>query len=296
MSSSSSTASGAGLAWSKLGLGTGTLASMGRAPSVSQVNSLIGAMLDLGISVIDTADSYGSGDCECLLAKVLRGRRDYFAVITKAGYRLSNLGGPLRPLNQFVKKGLQYLGWRQLFEPRYLKKCLDDSLSRLRMEQVDVFLLHDPPLAAVTNEGVIRVCLDLKQSGKTALTGISSSDTAVLRQAIASGCFEVVQTPANLRAASALQPVWHECKARNIHVVGNHVFDPTCLAIPGMSHEQLMRASCTLLPERSTILCGTRNPAHLREVNCWAHDPLPAVDAACLAEALVSGEIYRSAH
>lgn len=244
-------------------------------------------MLDLGITVIDTADTYGSGDCERMLAKVLRGRRQSFTLITKAGYRLSNLGGPLRPLNQFIKKGFQRLGWRQLFEPTYLKKCLDDSLSRLEMEQVDVFLLHDPPLEAVTNDGVKRLCQDLMQSGKTALAGVCSGNTAVLREAIASGVFEIIQTPANLRAAAALRPVWRDCEARNIRVIGNYVFAPECLAIPGMTHEKLMRGSSALLPVSSTILCGSRNPSHLREANDWAHDPLPETDAERLTETLV---------
>jgi aryl-alcohol dehydrogenase-like predicted oxidoreductase len=241
-------------------------------------------MLDLDISVIDTADSYGSGDCERLLAKALRGKRQSFTLVTKAGYRLSNLDGPLRPLNQFIKKGFQRLGLRQRFEPSYLKKCLNDSLSRLKTEQVDVFLLHDPPPEVVANEEVKCLCHDLIKSGKTILTGVSSGDPAVLRQAIGSGVFGVIQTPANLGVATALQPLWHECETRNIRVIGNHVFAPACLAIPGMMHEKLMRGSSALLPANSTILCGSRNPSHLREANGWAHDPLPETEAACFAE------------
>ncbi|MEI8341577.1 MAG: aldo/keto reductase [Verrucomicrobiota bacterium] len=287
MDSRPSPTSNTGPTWSKLGLGTGTLASLGRAASVSQVEQLIGAMLDLGITVIDTADSYGSGDCEILLGKVLRVRRSSFTLVTKAGYRLSNLGGPLRPLNQFVKKGFQRLGLNQRFEPAYLKKCLDKSLSRLKMDHVDVFLLHDPPLETVTSDGVLHLCRDFVKSGKAHLVGVSSGDPVVLRQAIASGVFEVIQTPANLGAASALRPLWQECEASRIHVIGNHVFSPQCLAIPGMTHEKLMRGSAALLPVNSTILCGSRNPSHLRETNGWAHNPMPEVEAEHLAEILL---------
>lgn len=274
--------------WSKLGLGTGTLASLGRATPVSEVHGLLESMIDLGMTVIDTADSYGSGDCECLLGKVIRGRRESFTLVTKAGYRLSNLRGPLRPLNQFVKKGLQRLGHRQLFDPGYLGKCLEHSLSRLGMEQVDAFLLHDPPLAAVSDDSVIQACVDLIKSGKTTLTGISSGDPEVLKRAIESEAFGVIQTPANLKAAAAMQPIWRECEARRIHVIGNHIFDPACLHLPGMTHEQLMRGSSALLPGNSTILCGTRNPAHLRQANEWANHPLSASEAEHLAQMLAS--------
>jgi pyridoxine 4-dehydrogenase len=272
--SQSNSAASPGPSWSKLGLGTGTLASLGRAASVSEVDRLLGVMLDLGVIVIDTADSYGSGDCERLLGKALKGRREFFTLATKAGYRLSNLPGLLRPLNQFAKKGLQRFGYRQLFEPDYLRKSLDNSLSRLGMGRVAAFLLHDPPLTVVSDESVIQTCIDLIKSGKTILTGISSGDPEVLRRAIECAAFGVIQTPANLKAAVAMQPIWRECEARGIHVIGNHVFDPSCLGLAGMTHESLMRGSSALLPESSTILCGTRNPSHLRQTNEWANSPV----------------------
>lgn len=261
-------------AWSRLGLGTGTLASLGRSATLSEVDMLIGAMLEMGMTVVDTADSYASGDCECLLGKALFGRREKLVIVTKAGYRLSNLKGPLRPLNQIVKKVLHRVGHRQLFEPSYLSACLNRSLSRLKIEQLDAFLLHDPPLEALTDERVIRLCEDLKQSGKTIFTGVSSDDPEVLQTAIASGAFEVIQTPANLNAAASMQPIWRACEANQIHVIGNHIYDPACLASPGMTHEKLMRGSSSLLPSPSTILCGSRNPNHLKQSNQWANESL----------------------
>jgi len=273
----------AGPNWSKLGLGTGTLASIGQAASVSEADRIVGTMLDLGMTVIDTADSYASGACEILLGKILRRKGQHFTLVTKAGYRLSNLRGPLRPLNPFIKKAIHRMGRRQLFDPIYLTKCLDHSLSRLRMDRVDTFLLHDPTLEAVSNDHVIQACEDLRKSGKANLTGVSSGDPAVLKAAIACGAFGVIQTPANLKVATALQPLWRECEANQIHVIGNHVFDPACLAVPGMTHEKLMRGSSALLPGNSTILCGSRNPSHLRQTLEWAHDPMDEAEAEHIA-------------
>lgn len=267
------------LAWPRLGLGTGTLASLGRAASTREVDVLMGAMLDLGLTVIDTADTYGSGDCERLLGKVLSGRRQSFTLITKAGYRHSNLPGPLRPLNQFAKKGLQSLGLRQCFTPAYISKCLDNSLERLKTESVDAFLLHDPPLEAVTNEDVMRLFDGLKRTGKTRTAGVSSSDSEVLNAAISSGVFDVIQTPASLKAAVTIRPLWRECEARHIQLIGSHIFDPSCLGTPGVTHEMLMRGSSALLPKNAVILCGTRKPSHLSQSKNWALDPLPEAEA-----------------
>jgi hypothetical protein len=83
-----------------------------------------------------------------------------------------------------------------------------------------------------------------------------------------------------------MRPLWRECEARRIHVIGNHVFDPAGLGLPGMTHEKLMRGSSTLLPGHATILCGTRNPSHLRQANEWAHHPLSEADAERLVQML----------
>ncbi|MDQ8195932.1 aldo/keto reductase [Coraliomargarita sp. SDUM461004] len=265
--------------WSKLGLGTGTLASLGRAAKITDVRQIISSMLDCSAKVIDTADTYGSGDCERLLGRVLREERDAFTLVTKAGYRHANLPGPLGPLNQVIKKGIQRFVKKPNFDPTYLVACLDNSLARLKTDRVEAFLLHDASLESVTDESVLSECVKFRKSGKTRLVGISSESPEVLSAAIASGVFSVIESPANLMVIEAMRPVWQEAEARGIHVIGNHVFSPTCLRLPGITHEQLMRASVALLPKSSTVLCGTRNSRHFTQTNEWANDPLPSVEA-----------------
>jgi len=243
------------------------------------VKLLLDAMTDCGASVIDTADSYGSGDCEILLGKSLLGKRDSFTLITKAGYRLSNLGQPFRPLNQFIKKGLHRMGKRQRFDSFYISKCLENSLLRLRTDRVDAFLLHDAPLAAISDDRVLSACLELKQLGKASLIGISSDSPATIAAALSSDVFDVIQTPANLLVAVEMRSIWEECEKRGIKMIGNHVFSPTSIALPGMSRARIMRACAALLPINATILCGTRNPSHFTETCQWAANPLSAEDA-----------------
>ena len=65
---------------SRLTLGTGRLASSGSGRSISAVARLLDTATDLGINLIDTADSYASGECERLLGRALVGRRDKFII------------------------------------------------------------------------------------------------------------------------------------------------------------------------------------------------------------------------
>jgi pyridoxine 4-dehydrogenase len=265
--------------WSKLGLGTGTLASLGRASSLKDLGCLLSSMLDNGSDLIDTADTYGSGDCEILLGKALKGKRCSFRIVTKAGYCLSNMKGPLRPLNQFIKKGMHRLGRSRDFSATYLSKCIDNSLLRLKTDRLDCFLLHDAPMDVVENPRIHELMLNLKKSGKTILTGISCDNADIIRSAIKAKVYDVIQTPANLIAASYLRDVWNECEQQGIRIIGNHVFSPEIMGLPGMSHEQVMKACSALLPGNASILCGTKNPLHFINSLEWAKSP-SCLDAA----------------
>jgi pyridoxine 4-dehydrogenase len=278
------------ITWSRLGLGTGTLASLGRASSAKDVERLLASMEEIGVTVIDTANTYGSTACERLLGRVLHKMEGTFTLVTKAGYCHGDLPFPLLPLNPFLKKAMQRMGKRQCFEPAYISKCLERSLSRLRVERVAAYMLHDASMEAVSNDRLLGVMEALKKSGKTQLAGVSSGEPAVLQKAISSGVFGVIQTPASLRHAKALRGVWQQCESAGIHVIANHIYDPLCFQQSDMSHESLMRASAALLPEGVTILCGTRNPAHLRQSNEWASNPMPRNDAERLTDAMMAME------
>ena len=111
------------------------------------------------------------------------------------------------------------------------------------------------------------------------MVGISSENAEVIKAAVASGVFEVVQAPASIKATVSMRALWKECETAGVRIIGNHVFDPACLSAQGVTHELLMRCASALLPTRATILCGTRNPAHLRQACCWVASPLSEDEA-----------------
>jgi aryl-alcohol dehydrogenase-like predicted oxidoreductase len=265
--------------WSRVGLGTGTLASVGRGTTATHVHDLLSSMREIGVSVIDTADSYTSGRCETLLGSALRGRRDAFVVVTKAGYRYGDLPSPFLPLNPFIKKAYQKFTGGQCHAPAYLNHSLHRSLQRLKLDYVDAFLLHDPSLEVV-NDLAVQTCLSsLQKAGKALHLGVSSENPHILAAAIQAGCFSVIQSPANPTTVPRLAPIWDEASQQGIHRMANHVFfsghdSPVSLPVGMSRHECLMRFISTRFGD-GTILVGTRNPSHLHESTRWADSPLP---------------------
>lgn len=278
--------------WSRVGLGTGTLASLGRGTTQEQVNRLLTTTRELGVSVIDTADSYTSGRCETMLGEALIGRRDQFVVVTKAGYRYGDLPWPLQSLNPFIKKAHQKLSGGQCHAPNYLTRSLERSLQRLKLDHVDAFLLHDPSLQVVIDPGVQASLSALKKAGKTLHLGVSSEKPDVLAAAIQAGCFSVIQSPANPTTVMSLSDIWQRASRQGIYRMANHVFfsgnakppDPSCTLL---RHESLMRYVSARFGI-GTILVGTRNPVHLQESIEWANSPLSAEECLSVEQAYLS--------
>lgn len=269
---------------SRLGLGTGTLGTLGASATAHQVGGLLDVMLADGISVIDTADTYGSGQAERLLGAALRGRREQFFLMTKAGYRYGDLPWPIRILNPFVKKALHRIGRRQRFDLGYLEQCLKRSLRRLGTGWVDVFFLHDPTLADLAQPGLLEMLESLREKGLAGELGVSSGNPEVIRKALSSGWAKYIQCPANLVDAHRLHDVLKSCDEQGAIVVANHVLGRGNFGISELTHEVQMRAAAALLPGSAIILCGTKNPQHLIQSHQWAKAPLALGEALQLRE------------
>jgi D-threo-aldose 1-dehydrogenase len=124
---------------SNVGLGTAPLAGLFRETSEAVARGAIERAWELGIRYFDTAPLYGSGLAEARLGAALAGRsRDQYSVSTKVG-RLLRAGalnrdfpgaGRLGPVFDFSRDGL--------------RRSLDESLDRLRLDHVDAIFVHDP--------------------------------------------------------------------------------------------------------------------------------------------------------
>lgn len=177
-----------GLRVSDLALGTWGLSGDAYGPiEKTQQERVMRRAVEMGISLIDTADAYGAGRMEGLIGAVLRETGRDAVVVTKGG--IDRTTSPPR----------------KRFDGAYLRASVHRSLQRLRREWIDVYLLHNPSfgvLAADPSEAVDTL-LELKNEGKIGHWGVSVGDVAVGRAALRKGA-EVVELPYSLLHPSDL--------------------------------------------------------------------------------------------
>jgi len=110
--------------------------------------------LDLGVNFFDTADVYGDGRSERLLAQLRRERREPFYVATKAGRRL----------NPHVADG---------YNRANITAFVERSLQNLQIDSIDLLQLHCPPTSVYYMPGVFGILEDLVKAGKLRYYGVS---------------------------------------------------------------------------------------------------------------------------
>jgi aryl-alcohol dehydrogenase-like predicted oxidoreductase len=123
--------------------------------------------LDLGVTLLDTADMYGAGHNEELIGRVLAGRRDEFVLATKFGFRADSSGDA-------------YLDT----SPSWVRKAADASLRRLGFDTIDLYYMHrrNP---SVPIEDTVAAMASLVAQGKVRHLGLSEVSPATLRAAYA---------------------------------------------------------------------------------------------------------------
>ena len=159
---------------SAVGLGTvlfGTHVDQG------QARGIIHRALDLGVTFLDTSDSYGRGASESLIGKILGPRRRDIVLATKFS----------SPMGEAPSQGGTSRRW--------MMQAVEDSLRRLRTDAIDLYQIHHPdPLTPI--EETLRALDDLVRSGKVKYVGYSN----VAGWQIADGQWTA-------RAARLVQPV-----------------------------------------------------------------------------------------
>jgi aryl-alcohol dehydrogenase-like predicted oxidoreductase len=255
-----------------VGLGTGRLASLGAGYSKKDAFQCFETAMGLGVNLVDTADSYGSSDCEKLIGSILKEMDHPIYVSSKAGYRFCDLPRPFGFFNQVGKKILNKLGQRQCFSPKYIQECLEGSLRRLRRERLDFFFLHDPTENALMDDKLTETLLRFRQAGDVRFLGIACTaeraDTLNPNHPLG----EWVQTQVNPWGDIQL----HGKKWTGRNIIANHVFGGEKIsqhskslqriaADEGLSTRQLLigfalKQSCV-----RCVLVGTGRANHIRE-------------------------------
>lgn len=179
---------------SVLGLGCGNFGGVGSAPELfgqgeneREAGALLDAAHDAGITLLDTANSYGGGRSEEWLGRWLASRRvrDELVITTKVG----NAVGP-GPGDRGLSAA-------------HIRTQVEESLGRLRTDRVDLYLthLHDP---ATPLEETIGAFDELVRAGKIRNYGLSNADALLLTEAVAIADRAGLRPPINLQTGHSL--------------------------------------------------------------------------------------------
>ena len=159
--------------------------------------------IDLGVTLIDTADAYGRGANEVLVGQAIRGRRQQVVLATKFGLVPRAGGGPAIEVDG---------------HPKRVRGCCEASLERLGTDVIDLYYLHrvDPN---VPIEDTVGAMAELVRAGKVRFLGLSEAGPDSLRRAHATHPIAAVQSEYSLWTREPERAVFPACRALDIGFV-----------------------------------------------------------------------------
>ncbi len=191
-----------GLRVSALGLGCmGMSEFYGPSDETASIATLQRA-IDLGVTLLDTADMYGPFTNERLVGRALRGRRDAVVIATKFGNRRGEAG--------------EFLG--VCGTPDYVRQCCDASLQRLGVDVIDLYYQHRVD-ASVPIEDTVGAMKRLVEAGKVRHLGLSEAGVATIRRANAVHPIAALQTEYSLWTRDPEDGILDACRELGIGFV-----------------------------------------------------------------------------
>ena len=213
--------------------------------------------VELGVTLIDTADSYGPYVAEEIIREALHPYAEEVVIATKAGLLRTGPGK-----------------WHPLGRPEYLRQECEMSLRRLGLERIDLYQLHriDPQVPVAESVGALR---ELQDEGKIRHIGLSEVSVSELQEAQKTAEIVTVQNLYNLGHREAESLLDH-CEEHGIGFIPWFPLATGGLAKPGgplatlgdehaaspsqLALAWLLRRSPVMLP-----IPGTSSVAHLEE-------------------------------
>ena len=158
--------------------------------------------LDLGVTLLDTADMYGCGENERLVGHAIKGRRREVVLATKFGNMRDERGN--------------FLGVNG--RPEYVRACCDASLQRLGVKEIDLYYQHrvDPQ---VPIEETVGAMSELVRAGKVHYLGLSEAAPATIRRAMKVHPISALQTEYSLWTRDVEAEILPVCRELGIGFV-----------------------------------------------------------------------------
>jgi len=233
--------------------------------------------VELGVNLIDTADSYGPEVSERLIAETLHPYPPGLVIATKGGLTRSGPGK-----------------WAPVGRPEYLQQCVELSLRRLKLDRIDLYQLHriDPQVPVAESLGMLK---QLQQAGKIRHIGLSEVSVKEIEEAKKTVAIVSVQNLYNLGNRQS-GPVLEYCTRHGLGFIPWFPLAAGEIAGPGSPlAEAARRRGATVsqlalawLLHRSPVVLpipGTSSVAHLEENVGAAAVKLTDGEAAEIADA-----------
>ncbi len=243
--------------------------------SEAEAEQLLNGVLDAGITLLDTAPSYGLS--EERIGRHLAGRRQEFILSTKCGYGVPGLEDWTGPC---------------------ITQGVEQALRRLRTDVIDILHFHSCPVEVLERPGVVEALVRAVEQGKVRVAAYSG-DNAPLEWALGSGAFGSVQTSVNVFDQRALDRALPEAQRRGLgviakrplgnapwrfterpaaHDIGTYWDRMKTLALDthGLEWSELALRFAAFAPGVASCIVGTTRPENLqRNLRALETGPLP---------------------
>jgi aryl-alcohol dehydrogenase-like predicted oxidoreductase len=163
-------------------------------------NKILHAAADSGINFIDTADVYGNGESEKAVGKFVKSRSERIFVATKCG----------RQLNPHTNEA---------YQPSVLRKFVEDSLTNMGLETLDLIQLHCPPTEVYYRPEIFELFDRLKDEGKILNLGISVEKVEEALKGIEYENVTTVQIIYNMFRQRPQELFFEQAQKKNIGVI-----------------------------------------------------------------------------
>ena len=185
---------------SEIGLGTWQLGTRWGDPfDHEEAMRILTAAEENGITFIDTADVYNGGESEKAIGEYISAPPGKFYVTSKCGRRLN-------PHTD------------EMYTPEAIRGFIEDSLGRLRMERLDMILLHCPPTSVFAKDEIFAELERQKAAGKIADYGVSIEKVSEGLQAMEYG-ISAMEVIFNMFRLKPLDELFPKAKANNVGII-----------------------------------------------------------------------------
>jgi pyridoxine 4-dehydrogenase len=213
----------------------------GDPPDRESARAVLRRAVELGVNLIDTADSYGPHVSEELIAEALYPYPDDLVIATKGGLERTGPGE-----------------WPRNAHPDHLREACEGSLKRLRLERIDLYQLHapDPRVPIAESLGELNA---LQNEGKIRHIGVSNFDVDELAQARELSTVVSVQNRYSIDDRKH-EPVLEACERDRLGFIAWFPLGAGSVENPQEALAWLLRRSPVMLP-----IPGTSSIEHLEE-------------------------------